>query len=178
MTLEQSSGRRLRWEPIDVSDPCRWRREASPALKRTLTAEQKAATLAPTLPVCPTTDCVPHGAVQREVVGHHAGRLSDPRRGVNPAFLFCSQKPRYGCYSTHVLLASASSNPEKPNRYFTDVWLIGRRVSKHFRSDLVTKQAAMRGFSWGWWQIGSFEDGSKWNKLFLKKGSEQNLAAK
>lgn len=84
--------------------------------------------------------------------GRWVGTMWDARLipGVawTPFFSVLLPKRRYGCCSTHVLLASASIDPEKLNRYFTDVWLIGRSVSKHFRSDLVTKQAAMRGFSW------------------------------
>lgn len=88
-------------------------------------------------------------------------------------------KPRHGCYSAHVLLATASADPEKPNRYFTDVWLIGKSVSKHFRSDLTTKQAAMRGFSWGRWQIESTlkmapnEISSFWKGLHTEFGCQR-----
>lgn len=122
---------------------------------RALTAEQKAATLAPSLPVCPTTDCVPHGAVQREVVQHHVGRPSDPRRVKNPVFLFCSQNRNTAAIVHMSSWRRPPPTPEKLHRYFTEVWLIGRSLSKHFRSDLITKQAAMQGISWGRWQLES-----------------------
>lgn len=80
VTLQESSWRRLRYEPLDVSDPCRWSRITS--LWSTLTLEWKATTLARTPPVSPTADCVPHGAVQREAARHHVG----PPRSWTPAW--------------------------------------------------------------------------------------------
>lgn len=148
-----------RCEPSDVSDLClwsgvapiwpalngassRWSRKQPPWRRHRLFAQQQ---------------IVSHmAALQREVVQHHVGRPSDPWRGVNPVFFsVLLPKLRYGCYSAHVILAWGSTDLEKLNRHFTDVWLIGKRVSKQCRSDLVTKQAAVRGFSRGRWQIES-----------------------
>lgn len=64
-------------------------------------------------------------------------------------FLFCYQNPYHTAAGAHMSPAWCRPPPtlKKLKRYSTDVWLIGRSVSKHSRSDLVTKQAAMRGFS-------------------------------
>lgn len=103
--------------------------------------------------LCPTWCCA-----EERWFGTPRGRPSDPRRGLNPIFFFCSATKtlRYGCWSAHVpAWCRPPPTLKKLKRYSTDVWLIGRSVSKRLRSDLVTKQAAMRGFSRGRWQIES-----------------------
>lgn len=129
---------------------------------------QPATTLAPRPPVCPTADCVPHGAVHTEVLRHHAGRPSDPWRGVDPVFLFCSQN------SDMAAIAHMCSWRWPPPTRRTQLPL-HRRVAnwekriKALADQIVRKQAAMRGFSRAVAERKHFEDGSKWNKLFVKR---------
>lgn len=132
----------LRWELLDASDPCRWS-----LCLWSLPAQQPAATWSPRPPVCPTPDCVPHGAVPSAEVQHHVGRLSDPRRGVNPIFLFCYQNRDMAAIA-HMCSwrRIQGGSVEKLNRHFTDVWLIGRSVSKHYQIGLLENKQPCEAF--------------------------------
>lgn len=135
MTLQESSWRRLRCEPLDVSDLCRWSRITSLCSALHGERSQRSGKRQPWRQrrLFPQQQIASHMVPCR---GRRLGTMwappppSKPRRGTNPYFSVLLPKLRYGSYSAHVLLASASTDPEKLNRYFTDVWLIAEKRIK------------------------------------------------
>lgn len=178
----EKTGEELRAAPrVEVSDLCRWSLSVVSGVTESTHSGAESHHLGANAACLPNNRLRPTWCCAEE---RWFGTLRGTPRlipGVAWTPFFCSatKNPRYGCYKrTWPGLVSASTDPEKTQPLLHRRVVIGISTKAfQIRSCYKTSSHA-RLLSGPVADRRHFEDGSKWNKLFLKRGSTQNLAAK